>query len=55
MPPEQLPRYLRTVRMGGVVDGIPDGEADRLVTAVAERMDAPRIDYVRLNIDARRA
>jgi trans-aconitate 2-methyltransferase len=55
VPPEQLPRYLRTVCMGAVVDGVPDGEADRLVTAVAERMDAPRIDYVRLNIDARRA
>jgi trans-aconitate 2-methyltransferase len=55
VPPEQLSRYLRTVCMGAVVDGIADGEADRLVTAVAERMDAPRIDYVRLNIDARRA
>jgi trans-aconitate 2-methyltransferase len=54
LPPEQLPRYLRTVCMGAVVDGIPDGEAAQLVTAVAERMDAPRIDYVRLNIDARR-
>jgi trans-aconitate 2-methyltransferase len=55
LPPEQLPRYLRTVCMGAAVDGIPHGEADRLVTAVAERMDAPRIDYVRLNIDARRS
>jgi trans-aconitate 2-methyltransferase len=55
VPREQLPRYLRTVCMGAVVDGMPDDEADRLVTEVAERMDPPRIDYVRLNIDARRA
>jgi trans-aconitate 2-methyltransferase len=55
VPAADLERYLRTVCIGAVVDGLDATEADRLVAAVAARMDAPRIDYVRLNIDARRA
>jgi trans-aconitate 2-methyltransferase len=55
VPRDELPRYLRTVCMGAVVDGMRDDDAERLVAEVAARMDPPRIDYVRLNIDARRA
>jgi trans-aconitate 2-methyltransferase len=54
VPPEELERYLRTVCMGAVVDGLPAHEAETVIGQVAARMDAPRIDYVRLNISARR-
>jgi len=55
VPAEELERYLRTVCMGAVIEGLADEEADRLIRDVARRMDEPRIDYVRLNIDARKA
>jgi trans-aconitate 2-methyltransferase len=54
VPREQLERYLATVCMGAVIEGIPSAERNRLVHEVAERMDEPRIDYVRLNMTARR-
>ena len=54
MPREQLERYLATVCMGAVIEGMASAERDRLVHEVAERMDEPRIDYVRLNMTARR-
>jgi hypothetical protein len=40
--------------MGAVIEGLAAAERDRLVHEVAERMDEPRIDYVRLNMTARR-
>jgi trans-aconitate 2-methyltransferase len=52
LPREDLPLYLRAVCMGGIVEGMPDDEADDLVRRVAAAMPEPRIDYVRLNIDA---
>jgi len=55
IPPEDLPAYLRTVCMGGLVEGMDDDETDELVRRVAAAMPEPAIDYVRLNIDARRA
>jgi trans-aconitate 2-methyltransferase len=55
VPADALERYLRTVCMGAAIDGLEPAEADRAVHEVASRMDEPRIDYVRLNIDARRA
>ena len=55
LPADDLPRYLRTVCMGAVVDGLPAADADRLIHDVVARMDEPRIDYVRLNLEARRA
>jgi trans-aconitate 2-methyltransferase len=54
IPREDLPAYLRTVCMGGVVDELADDEAHDLVQRVAAAMPEPAIDYVRLNIDARR-
>lgn len=55
LPREDLELYLRTVCVGGILDDLPADEAEDLVRKVAARMDEPRIDYVRLNIDARRA
>jgi len=55
LPAEDLPRYLRTICMGAVVEGLPAEESDRLIAEVAVRLQEPRIDYVRLNIAARRA
>ena len=55
VPPGDLESYLRTVCMGAVVDGLAPDDAARLVHAVATRMREPRIEYVRLNIAARRA
>jgi trans-aconitate 2-methyltransferase len=42
------------VCLGGIVDGMLDDERERFVHQVAARMPEPRIDYVRLNITARR-
>lgn len=55
LPREDLETYLRAVCMGGIVEGLPDDEAADLVRRVAAAMPEPRIDYVRLNIDAARA
>lgn len=49
-----LASYLRTVILGGEVARRTPQDADELVHAVAAAMDAPLIDYVRLNITARR-
>ena len=53
--PEDLEAFLETVCLGGIVDGMADDERERFVHEVAVRMPEPRIDYVRLNIRARRA
>jgi len=55
LPRGELERYLATVCMGAVIDGMAPAERDHIVHEVAERMDEPRIDYVRLNITAHRA
>jgi len=54
VPRQQLERYLATVCMGAVIEGMSSTERDHLVHEVAERMVEPRIDYVRLNMSARR-
>jgi trans-aconitate 2-methyltransferase len=54
IPIEDLELYLSTVCLGGILDATPVDERAVLVAAVAERMGEPRIDYVRLNISARR-
>jgi hypothetical protein len=46
---------MRTVCMGAVVDGLDEEGSRRLLHEVAVRLDEPRIDYVRLNIAARRS
>jgi trans-aconitate 2-methyltransferase len=51
----ELATYLRTVALGDHVEGMSDSEADALALEVARRMPALEMDYVRLNIRARRA
>jgi trans-aconitate 2-methyltransferase len=55
IPPEQLEEYLRTVVLGTYVDRLAPEETDALVAAVLQRLDDHVIDYVRLNVVARRA
>jgi trans-aconitate 2-methyltransferase len=47
--------YLRTVILGAHLDRLPATERDAFVHEVAIRIDEPLLDYVRLNIVARRA
>jgi trans-aconitate 2-methyltransferase len=47
--------YLRTVVLGSHVARLPESERDGFVSAVAAQLPDARIDYVRLNIVARRA
>jgi trans-aconitate 2-methyltransferase len=54
-PGEPFETYLRTVVLGAHLERLPDDERDAFVRAVAERVGEPVIDYVRLNIVARRA
>lgn len=54
LPAPDLEPYLRAVCLGGLIDGMGNAERDVFVRAVAERMPKPTIDYVRLNIQARR-
>jgi trans-aconitate 2-methyltransferase len=52
---EALETFLRTVALGDHVATMGDDEAEAFVHAVAERLPRLELDYVRLNIDARRA
>jgi trans-aconitate 2-methyltransferase len=54
IPDDDLEAFLETVCLGGIVDGMGDDERERFVHEVAARMPEPRIDYVRLNISARK-
>jgi trans-aconitate 2-methyltransferase len=54
-PGEPFETYLRTVVLGAHVERLPPSERDAFVHAVAEGVGEPVIDYVRLNIVARRA
>jgi trans-aconitate 2-methyltransferase len=51
---ESFETYLRTVVLGSHVARLPPRERDGFVTEVAGRLGDPVIDYVRLNISARR-
>ena len=55
IPPEDLEAFMETVCLGGIVDDMGEDERARFVHEVASRMPEPVIDYVRLNITARRA
>ena len=55
IPAEDLEAFLETVCLGGIVEGMGDRDRERFVHQVAGRMPESRIDYVRLNIRARRA
>jgi trans-aconitate 2-methyltransferase len=53
-PGEPFETFLRTVILGPQVDRLPVDERDAYVHEVASRMAEPVVDYVRLNVDARR-
>jgi trans-aconitate 2-methyltransferase len=54
LPPEELEPYLRTVILSGEVARRSEADADGFVHSVAAELGEPLIDYVRLNIIARR-
>jgi trans-aconitate 2-methyltransferase len=54
-PGEPFETYLRTVVLGAHLERLPADEHDAFVAAVAAGIGEPLIDYVRLNIVARRA
>jgi trans-aconitate 2-methyltransferase len=54
LPRDDLEPYLRAICLGGVLESMPPAERDGFVRNVAERLPEPTIDYVRLNISARR-
>ena len=54
-PGEPFETYLRTVVLGAHLARLPAGEHDAFVRAVADGIGQPIIDYVRLNIVARRS
>lgn len=54
-PGGQLETFLRTVVLGAHVERLPAAERAAFVHEVAERLPEPVIDYVRLNIVARRS
>lgn len=53
--PERLRTYLRTIILRTYIDGLPQDAADDLVERVAASVPEQTLDYVRLNIVARRA
>jgi trans-aconitate 2-methyltransferase len=53
-PGEPFEAYLRTVALGPQVERLPEGQRDAYVHAVATAIGDPIVDYVRLNITARR-
>jgi trans-aconitate 2-methyltransferase len=56
MQPGEPREFLRTVSLGPLLEALPEELRDPFVDAVAEEMGEPlTLDYVRLNIDARRA
>jgi trans-aconitate 2-methyltransferase len=54
-PGEPFETFLRTVILGAHVERLPPDERDGFVRAVADALGEPVIDYVRLNITARRS
>lgn len=54
-PGEQLRTYLATVVLGSHLDAMPEPERAPFVAAVADRLDEPVVDYVRLTMAATRA
>jgi trans-aconitate 2-methyltransferase len=52
---EPFETFLRTVILGGHLDRLPPEERDAFVRTVADSLPEPVVDYVRLNILARRS
>jgi trans-aconitate 2-methyltransferase len=55
IPPETMAEYLRTIILGSTLERLPPPEREPLVQAVAGRLADGHLDYVRLNIVARRS
>jgi trans-aconitate 2-methyltransferase len=56
MRPQEGREFIRVVCLGHHLSALPDDLKDRYVDAVADRLGDPlELDYVRLNVDARRA
>jgi trans-aconitate 2-methyltransferase len=53
-PGEPFETFLRTVILGPQVDRLPEDARAAYVREVAARLGEPVVDYVRLNVDARR-
>ena len=53
--PESMAEFLRTIILGSTLEHLPPPEREPLVQAVAARLGDGRLDYVRLNIVARRS
>jgi trans-aconitate 2-methyltransferase len=53
-PGAPLETYLATVVLGWLIDPLPEQDRAPLVHEVATRLPAPSLDYVRLNVIARR-
>jgi trans-aconitate 2-methyltransferase len=53
-PGEPFKAFLRTVILGAHLARLPESERDAFVDEVAARLPRPEIDYVRLNVTARR-
>ncbi|MDQ3306218.1 MAG: methyltransferase domain-containing protein [Actinomycetota bacterium] len=54
VPLDQLETYLTTVVLGSHLEHLPETDRPAFVKAVAERLPGAEIDYVRLNLVARR-
>ena len=54
LPVDELEPYLATICLGGIVDGMEPEAAAAFVHRVAASMNEPTIDYVRLEISAKR-
>jgi hypothetical protein len=53
--PEEPREFIRTVCLGHHLERLPEDLRDPFTDAVAERLGSRALDYVRLNIGARRA
>ena len=54
IPPGDFEAFLATVCLGGILREVPEGDRDGFVRAVAALIPDTRLNYVRLNISARR-
>ncbi|MGH9042486.1 MAG: class I SAM-dependent methyltransferase [Acidimicrobiia bacterium] len=52
---EEVEEYLATVALGTHLQHVAENDRDGFIREVAKRLPRPEIDYVRLNITARRA
>jgi trans-aconitate 2-methyltransferase len=55
IPPDTVAEYLRTIILGATLERMPEAEREPFVEAVAAQIPDGHLDYVRLNIVARRA